>query len=330
MSSKRLTPLDMTGLQIINALLEVLASNPGTTVGGRVIYRSDLGLLGYYDGVGGAWRSVVHLGHKVTDLAAPTSAFAMNGQKITGLGLATVSTDAASLANKLTDFAAPTSALPLNGQKITGLADGTANTDAATWGQVQAAQAGLDAKPSVRVATTAAGTLASSFANGQTVDGITLATGDRILIKDQASAQENGIYVVAASGAPARASDMDAWTEVPGAFTFVELGTVNANTGWTSTADQGGTLNTTAIPWVKFSASASAGAQVATGLIGNGALTTIVFNHARGNQWVNVQVYEVATLAQVECDITLTDANNVTLAFAVAPASNALRVVVVG
>src|SRR6187431_2228531 len=112
MSTKRFTPLDMTGLQIINFLLEVLGSNPGTTTAGRAIYRSDLGLIGYYDGVGGTWRSVAHLGHKVTDLAAPTTSFNMNSQKITSLADPTTGTDAANrqyvLGLKVHDFTAPT------------------------------------------------------------------------------------------------------------------------------------------------------------------------------------------------------------------------------
>ena len=107
----------------------------------------------------------------------------------------------------------------------------------------------FDAKGSVRAATSAAGTLATSFENGDVVDGVTLATGDRILIKNQAAPAENGIYVVAASGAPTRATDMDAWAEIPGAFVAVEEGTANADTIWLCTANAGGTLNTTAITW---------------------------------------------------------------------------------
>lgn len=80
----------------------------------------------------------------------------------------------------------------------------------------------------VRVATTAAGTLATSFENGDTVDGITLATGDRILIKDQSSASENGYYTVNASGAPTRATDMDSSDEVIlGQLCYVKEGTAN-------------------------------------------------------------------------------------------------------
>tara|TARA_R110000868_G_scaffold58139_5_gene179657 strand:- start:320 stop:2125 length:1806 start_codon:yes stop_codon:yes gene_type:complete len=104
-----------------------------------------------------------------------------------------------------------------------------------------------DYKQSVRVATTTNGTISTAFANGQTVDGITLATGDRILLKDQSSQAANGIYVVAASGSPARASDFDSWLELPGAVVTVEVGTVNAGTQWACNVAAGGTIGSTAI-----------------------------------------------------------------------------------
>lgn len=126
------------------------------------------------------------------------------------------------------------------------------STAAASKAYVDSVSQGLDPKGSVRAATTVAGTLATSFENGDTIDGVTLSTGDRILIKNQAAPEENGIYVVAASGAPTRATDMDAWTEVPGAYTFVEEGTTYGDTGWVCSSNAGGTLNTTAITWVQF------------------------------------------------------------------------------
>jgi hypothetical protein len=106
------------------------------------------------------------------------------------------------------------------------------------------------AKTSVRVATTAAGTLATSFENGDTVDSITLVTGDRILIKDQAAPAENGIYVVQASGAPVRADDMNAAAEVDGTFVIVEDGTTNQGTFW-YTISEVTTLNTDSIVWIR-------------------------------------------------------------------------------
>lgn len=139
----------------------------------------------------------------------------------------------------------------MGGNLITNLATPSASTDAATKGYIDTAISGLnslfDAKGSVKVATTVAGTLATSFTNGQTIDGIVLATNDRILIKNQASQIENGIYTVNASGAPTRATDMDVWTEVPGAFVAVEEGTANVDTIWLCTSNQGGTINSTAI-----------------------------------------------------------------------------------
>ena len=145
-------------------------------------------------------------------------------------------------------------ALAMNSQKITGLATPTADGDAATKSYVDSVAQGLSAKDAVRVATTANGTLASAFANSQTVDGITLATGDRILIKNQSTASENGIYTVNASGAPTRAVDFDANAEVAkGAYVFVEEGTTNADAGFVLTTDGSITLGSTSLAFTQFS-----------------------------------------------------------------------------
>lgn len=138
-----------------------------------------------------------------------------------------------------------------NNQRLVNLADGSSATDAVTLQQLQAMVRGLSWKDEVRVATTANGALATAFENGDTVDGITLSTGDRILLKDQSSAQENGIYVVAATGAPTRATDADSTTELENATVFVMSGTVNADKAFTQTATVT-TVNTTAQTWVQF------------------------------------------------------------------------------
>jgi hypothetical protein len=109
----------------------------------------------------------------------------------------------------------------------------------------------------VRAATTVAGTLASSFENGDTIDGITLATGDRILIKNQAAGAANGIYVVAASGAPARAFDMDTASEVRGSLVYVLQGTTNGGTVWANTNTGTVTLGSTALTFAAVTASGS-------------------------------------------------------------------------
>lgn len=102
---------------------------------------------------------------------------------------------------------------------------------------LNAALAARNWKDSVVVGTTVSGTLASDFENGDTLDGVVLATGDRILIKDQADPKQNGIYTVNASGAPTRASDFDSSAEISNAVISITKGTSNADTVWVCTAD---------------------------------------------------------------------------------------------
>jgi phage-related tail fiber protein len=143
--------------------------------------------------------------------------------------------------------------LNANGGEITNVGAPTQASSAATKAYVDGLVQGVDWKASVRAATTGPGTLASAFANGSTIDGVTLATGDRILIKDQASGAENGIYVVAASGAPTRAADADAGGEITGGMAvFVEEGTTNADTGWLLSNNGAVTIGTTALTFVQF------------------------------------------------------------------------------
>ena len=162
--------------------------------------------------------------------------------------------DAGVRTNRLDQMTAPTSAVSLNSQKITGLADPTADADAANKGYVDGVAQGLDVKDSVVATTTANGTLSTAFANGQSIDGVTLQTGDRILIKNQSTASQNGIYNVQASGAPSRATDMATGANAAGAFVFVEQGTVNAENGFTCTSDTGSAVvGTNNLTFAQFS-----------------------------------------------------------------------------
>lgn len=151
--------------------------------------------------------------------------------------------------SRLDQMAAPTASVSLNSHKITNLATPTADSDAATKAYVDATKQGLDVKESVHAATTANITLSGT----QTIDGVALVAGDRVLVKNQTTASANGIYVVA-SGAWTRADDFDTSGKVtPGAFTFVEEGTTQADSGWVLTTDGTITLGTTGLAFTQFS-----------------------------------------------------------------------------
>jgi hypothetical protein len=165
------------------------------------------------------------------------------------------------IANLTTDLAAKlalaggtmSGAIAMGTNKITGLGTPTDATDAATKSYVDSAAQGIDWKASVRAATTANVTLASDLENGDVLDGVTLATGDRVLVKDQSTGSENGIYVVKASGAPDRSTDADSGAEVTANFAvFVEQGTVNADQGYTLTNNGAITVGTTALTFTQF------------------------------------------------------------------------------
>jgi hypothetical protein len=139
----------------------------------------------------------------------------------------------------------------------------SASTDIANKLYVDTVAQGLDAKASCVAATTADITLSGT----QTIDGISVIAGNRVLVKNQTLSQNNGIYLCAA-GAWTRTTDADTWDELTSAFTFIETGTVNADTGYVCTANAGGTLGTTALPWSQFSGAGSYTASTGLTLTG--------------------------------------------------------------
>ena len=139
--------------------------------------------------------------------------------------------------NTLNQMAVPTGSVSFNSQNITNLADPVNTQDAATKGFVEATSQGLDVKDSCVAATTANITISTALNNGDTLDGVSLSTNDRVLVKDQSTASQNGIYVVGST--PARAADLATGANAAGFFTFVEQGTVNADNGFVCTSDSG-------------------------------------------------------------------------------------------
>ena len=154
--------------------------------------------------------------------------------------------------NRLDQMAAPTGSVSLNSQTITNLSDPVNTQDAATRGFVEATAQGLDVKDSCVAATTGNITISTALNNGDTLDGVTLSTNDRVLVKDQNTSSENGIYVVGSS--PARADDLAAGSDAAGMFTFVEQGTVNADNGFVCTSNKGSAVvGTNNLTYAQFS-----------------------------------------------------------------------------
>lgn len=321
-----LVNLDLGSNQILNVLAQIIAGDPGTPAEGQFWYNSTLDALSFRA------AGVTHRLGTLDQISAPAADVAMATHKITGLG------------------------------------EPTAAQDAATKAYVDTFVNGLNWKDAVRVATAAPGTLATDFDDGSTIDGVAVATGDRILIKDQAAGAENGIYVVAASGAPARATDADTAADILSAAMFVVEGTANADTAWILTTNPI-TLGTTALVFAQFGAGASytagdgidvtgtvisldvpvaiahggtnatteAGAKTTLGFmtrfaanVGDTAASAFNIDHNLGTLDVHVAVFRNSDGAEVIADVVRSTTNRVIVTFAVAPATDAYRVVVIG
>lgn len=271
MATKFVTNLDLNQNQILNATFEVLAADPNTNLfDGRMYFNSVDGVIKVYDATAAAWRKIVagvgadagvvsggsystaltitESGGQITitpNLATSASAGLMSASDFTKLGDATSEATASKLVIR-------------DSSGNIKVATPTDPAHAATKGYVDAARQGLDVKKSVRAATTGPINLASDLEAGDTLDTtVTLVAGNRVLVKNQSTASENGIYVVQASGAAVRASDANGTADTGemsgGVFTFVEEGTVNADSGWVVTSNGPITVGTDPITWVQFS-----------------------------------------------------------------------------
>lgn len=396
MSRKFLVSVDLAKNELLNGRLQNLASAPSSPVSGQMYYDTGTNKFGIFNGT--TWD---YMGAGAGDFSSNTATSVdgeivlfsgtggKTGKRATGTGIVKITSGVMSTATAGTDYLAPngngsaltgitqsqvanlTSDLALLAPKASPTFTGTVTvptpsnaTDAASKGYVDNAVQGLSWKQAVRVATTATVSLANGLENGDTIDGVTLATGDRVLVKDHSTPANNGIYIVSASGTASRAPDADTSAEIDSMTVYVEQGTANADTVWTLTTDNP-TLGSTALTFAQVNggsvpqastttqgkvelatqaeaqaktdtdraltpASVADFARKYTGLIGNGSNTSLAVTHGLGSQWVTAQVFDASTNEEVECDIVLTNSTTTTFTFATAPASNAYRVVITG
>ena len=259
MAQKFVTNLNLNQNQLINGKFEVLASDPSVdNFEGRLIYNSTEKTIKVY--TGSAWRKMLHGITSTGDQSEALTISEANGAVTIQPNLATASFDGVMSAADKAKLDASTATETANtlvlrdGNGRFKAATPNADLDVANKGYVDAARTGLDVKASVKVATTAAITIASGLEAGDVIDGYTLVAGDRVLVKNQSTASENGIYIASVSGAPSRATDADNNAEVtPGMFTFVENGTTNADSGWVLITDGDITVGTTGLAFSLFS-----------------------------------------------------------------------------
>jgi len=165
--------------------------------------------------------------------------------------------------SKAGDTMNPGASLTFNGGTVTGLPSPTNSTDAANKDYVDSIVQGLSWKDAVRVATTANITLSGL----QTIDGVSLVANDRVLVKNQTTTSQNGIYIVA-STAWSRAPDASTATELNGASVFVTDGTAGQDTAWVQTQTIT-TLGTSSVVWSQFAAAGGATAGQGISITGS-------------------------------------------------------------
>ena len=156
----------------------------------------------------------------------------------TTLGLGTISTQNANN-------------VAVTGGTITGLTSPSAGSDAATKTYVDNLITGIKTRIICRAASTANVVIASALENGDVLDGVTLVTGDRVLLKNQSTGSQNGVYTVVVSGSASRDTEFDVISELAGQLVVIQEGTVNADTIFLCTTDTSATLGTTTITFTK-------------------------------------------------------------------------------
>jgi hypothetical protein len=220
---------------IVNADVNASAAIDATKIHDGTISNTE---FGYLNGVTSAIQTQLDgkltASNNLSDVTASTAR--------TNLGLGTIATQNANNVS-------------ISGGSVTGLGDPSATSDAATKNYVDQAVAGLRTRTIAEAATTANVDLTADLQNGDTIDGVTLVTGDRVLVKDQTTASQNGLYIVVASGTASRDPEHDTIAELSGGMVVVNQGTANDNKIFLCTTDSDGTIGSTDITYTQVTPS---------------------------------------------------------------------------
>ncbi len=230
--------------------------------------------LGYLDGVSSAIQTQIdgkqNSDAQLTDIAGltPTDSNFIVGDGSnfvtesgatarTSLGLGSISTQASNNVS-------------ISGGSVTGLGSPSNNSDAATKSYVDQAVAGLRTRTIAECATTSNVNLSNGLEAGDTIDGVTLVAGDRVLVKDQSTASENGLYLAVSSGASSRDSEHDSIAELSGGMVVVNQGSTNDNKIFLCTTDNTGSVGSTSITYTVITPS-NTGTVTSVGVADSGA-----------------------------------------------------------
>nr|BAR28665.1 prophage MuMc02 [uncultured Mediterranean phage uvMED] len=230
--------------------------------------------LGYLDGVSSAIQTQIdgkqNSDAQLTDIAGltPTDSNFIVGDGSnfvtesgatarTSLGLGSISTQASNNVS-------------ISGGSVTGLGSPSSNSDAATKSYVDQAVAGLRTRTIAECSSTANVNISNGLEAGDSIDGVTLVAGDRVLLKDQSTASENGLYLAVSSGAASRDPEHDSIAELSGGMVVVNQGSTNDNKIFLCTTDNTGSVGSTSITYTVITPS-NTGTVTSVGVADSGA-----------------------------------------------------------
>jgi hypothetical protein len=282
---------------IINADINASAAIEATKIYNGTVANVE---FGYLNGVTSAIQTQLDAKLvKASNLSDLTSASTAR----TNLGLGTIATQDANNVS-------------VSGGSITGLGDPSVSSEAATKNYVDQAVAGLRTRVIAEAATTANIDLTADLQNGDTLDGVTLVTGDRVLVKDQTDATENGLYLVVASGTASRDPQFDTIAELSGQMIVVNQGTANDNKIFLCTTDSDATIGVSNITYTQVTP-ANVGTVTSVGVADSGSSEFTVANSpitSSGTITLEVNAIDNSKITGLGTAATLnvgTSANNV-------------------